>query len=278
MVKHRSSQELFEAYHEHPDFNNLLLELTERLPNSPYDKFVFQLHNHINQIIINLEKTKDKYSSFDEDSITNYICSNLDSMGYTASEQTKQVGAVDLTVKEGDYTWIAEAKIDYHNTKILEGLIQLLTRYITRDKKAGFFVYFKGKNFNKRVSSFIHYLKDEKLWSEHTNKKPPELAEECKSIFRTIEVIKENESYLECKFQCPGVENIAVRCFFVNLSFWPADTSAEKANYIRTNNAEHELTEFYFDLLDSDSEIDKHKLLSILERKFRNIDPDDFRS
>ena len=133
----QDDQKLFETLIRNPHGRAKLQDLAKSLDNNSYEDFLDVLYKKLRGIFIKLEHSRDKYFSHDEDAITGVIAGRLEEAGYYASEQTKQNGAVDLTVKLGDHKWIAEAKIAYSNSKILEGLLQLLTRYAARDKSAG---------------------------------------------------------------------------------------------------------------------------------------------
>ncbi len=258
-----------------------LEHLAKSVNNDSYDDFIEVLYAKLNDIIIKMEYGRDKYFSHDEDAITGAIAGRLDEAGYNATEQTKQNGAVDLTVISGNHKWIAEAKIAYSNSKILEGLIQLLTRYVTRtDKSAGLLVYVKKRNSKNIVDNWESFLKGSKSLSSYVAKKNPEVIDDLKTILKDVKVDRADVYSFNSQHTLVSGLPINVQHFCADLYFNPADTSGNNGKKQREENALNNLANLYFAHLESendspDTPFDNETCITLLEQLFRELDPDD---
>lgn len=270
-------QALFEALLASPDGKTKLLQLAKTLGNDSYDDFLKSLYEKLREIFIKLEHARDKHFSHDEDSITGVIAGRLEEAGYIATEQTKQNGAVDLTVSLNEHRWIAEAKIAYSNSKILEGLLQLLTRYVTRDECAGLLIYIKKPNSKTVFKDWIQYLLGKKKLSSYILNKNPEVRADMECVLNNVETenfdIKGMLVNSKHKLVCGS--SIKVQHFCADLYFNPADSSGNDAKQQRKDNALNNLANIYFAQLEPDTPFDSAKCLEYLERLFRGLDPDD---
>lgn len=274
----KTDQELFEALLASPEGKAKLQQLAKSLDNDTYGDFLDDLYTKLDEIFVKLEHSRDKYFSHDEDAITGVIAGRLDEAGYLATEQTKQNGAVDLTVKLGEHKWVAEAKIAYTNGKILEGLIQLLTRYAARDKCGGLLIYMKKANSKKVVDDWVNFLTDNEQLSLSISKKNPEVRDDLKCVFGGVITNRLSNTSLESEHNLVSGTPITVRHFCADLYFNPADVSGNKGKKQRVDNAMNNLANLYFEHVESESEFDRAKCLEYLERLFRDLDPDDFKS
>ncbi|MEZ9229968.1 hypothetical protein AB4259_02650 [Vibrio amylolyticus] len=255
--------------------------LAKSVGNISYDEFLEVLYAKLNEIMIKMEKGRDKYFSHDEDSITQAIAARLDEAGYRATEQTKQNGAVDLTVILDDHKWIAEAKIAYSNSKILEGLIQLLTRYVTRtDESAGLLVYIKKRNSKSVIDSWESFLQGSKALNSYVAKKNPEVIDDLNIIFKDVTVNRTDLYSFNSKHNLVSGLPINVQHFCADLYFNPGDTSGNNGKKQREENALNNLANLYFAHLEAkndspDNPFDSESCVPLLEQLFRELDPDD---
>lgn len=233
-----------------------------------YDDFVCKLQIKIQDIIEkHLESSRDKFSFYDEDSITHLISACLCEAGYKAAEQTKQNGAVDLTVQHGEYKWIAEAKIAYNSQKVFEGLLQLLTRYATRDKNAGMLIYVKKKGCMKIYKEWVAFIQKDGGWVDYSNKKEDFFSENISSIFSTsvIKLCDQSARTIESIHELLSGDTISVKHFFVDLYYCPMDKSASTNKSLRKDLALNELEDYYHNEIIGKDTYDK-RLISIIER------------
>ncbi|WP_323981640.1 hypothetical protein [Aeromonas media] len=275
-----NEQTLFETLQATPEGRAKLLQLAKSLDNPSYDDFLESLYEKINEIIIKIECARDKYFSHDEDAITNVIAGRLEEAGYIATEQTKQNGAVDLTVSLNEHKWIAEAKIAYSNSKILEGLLQLLTRYVTRDENAGLLIYIKKANSQTVFEDWVKYLCSDSSLKSYILNKNPEVREDMECVLNNIETEKLNVKGMSVntKHKLVSGSSIKIQHFSAHLYFNPTDVSGNNAKQQRKDNALNNLANIYFEQLESNTPFDSVKCLDYLERLFRDLDPDDFQS
>lgn len=272
-----TEQELFQAIYASKAGKIKLQQLARSIDVNSYKDFITVLYAKLTDIFVKLENSKDKHFLHDEDSITNVIAGRLEEAGYNATEQTKKNGAVDLTVNLGTYIWIAEAKIAYSKSKILEGLLQLLTRYATRDKDAGLLIYIKKRNSKKVINDWESFLKSSVQLNAFIAKKNPEVREDLQVVLNDVEIERSDRSLLNSKHTMVSGSPILVQHFCADLYFNPTDVSGNNAKIQRESNALNNLANLYFEHLESTSEFDSEKCLEYLERLFREIDFDDIK-
>ena len=102
-----------------------------------------------------------------EDSITIQVVGRLKRLGYLAEHSANVAGNADVVIecKNGTFQWLGEAKIYNSSGNIMEGFLQLATRYsaaeLNRDH-GGLLIYMRDHG---EVS---HYMA---LWQKHLLKK-----------------------------------------------------------------------------------------------------------
>lgn len=98
-----------------------------------YGEWVHQICVDIDEIANDLENYKNIISAdrSDEDSITLHVVGRLKSRGYIAAHSGNVGGAVDIVIdsKNLKFQWLGEAKIYDSSSYIMEGFLQLATRY-----------------------------------------------------------------------------------------------------------------------------------------------------
>ena len=194
--------------------------------------------------------------------------------GYDATEQTKQNGDVDLTVVKHTFKWIAEAKIGITNDKILEGLLQLLTRYVARDTSCGLLVYIKKSNINKSIKDWQQYITDQSIWTRYVSKKKEITKQDIEKVLNNVSILDVDNISFKSKHTLVSGFPIEVNNFFINLYHNPTDTSGNKSYKHRKIVAREKLAQLYFENINSDV-FNAVMLKNILADLFCDYDPDD---
>ncbi|HEN3606841.1 TPA: hypothetical protein U5E23_004191, partial [Yersinia enterocolitica] len=197
----------------------------------------------INKIIEGMEGSSDKYYCDDEDKLSHTIVTSLGELGYKASEQTKQNGSVDITVSpsNGKYKWIAEAKIGYGNTKIFEGILQLVSRYVKRDKHAGLIIYFQKEKSATCFDNWLKFLYKHE-WTDYSEKQGN--IEQVRDMLGHLDdktYIKSTTCYADVIIQKPSDEPITVRNFYADLHHRPVDKSGITNKSIKKGQAKNNI-------------------------------------
>lgn len=208
--------------------------------------FLDILYRDIHSIIERLEKSSDKYYSDDEDKITSAIVLTLCELGYDASEQTKKNGTVDITVKpkDNDFSWIGEAKIGYGNTKIFEGMLQLLSRYVKRDENAGLLIYYQKHSSHKHFNKWLKYLYF-KEWEKYcTNKGILTKANRIFGHLESKDYKSTKEYYHDLNVVKPCGKPAVVRMFYADLHHDPIDKSGVNNQSLILGQAKNELRDY----------------------------------
>lgn len=228
---------------------NLAFELQKRNSFLDEQKFIDTLYLDIESIIKLIEQSSDKYYCDDEDKLSHTIVTSLVHLGYKASEQTKKNGSVDITVlsKDGAYEWIAEAKIGYGNQKIFEGLLQLLTRYVKRDKHAGIFIYYQKSKSAYYFKEWINYLY-KSSWAEYCTKQG--VLEKAKPLLEHLNgmscpSIDAGCCFADVNLTKPSSEDIDIRFFYVDVHHDPIDKSGVNNNSLARGQAKNKIREIY---------------------------------
>jgi hypothetical protein len=103
----------------------------KRLAVSTLADYVAMVHADIDAVFSDMEANPQMQAKKDEDQLTHFVAFGLKQLGYRTKQGAFRGGSVDLTV-EGrlEYlTWTAEAKIYRKINDIVEGFLQLTTRY-----------------------------------------------------------------------------------------------------------------------------------------------------
>ncbi|WP_350586616.1 hypothetical protein [Pseudoalteromonas sp. RB2-MNA-CIBAN-0110] len=215
-----------------------LVRLEQRINPLSYNKFIEILNLDINDILVRFEGAADKHVRAEEDNITNEIAGNLLSLGYDeVSEQTKKNGAVDLSVKSSGFSWIAEAKLDYSCNKVFEGLLQLITRYVKRDKKAGFLIYCQRPGAIIFFNQFQNYLTEQKWKNSKTINKDIVNLQKIINCFSDIKISKVEEQNFQLTVKKPSGAEIDIQCYCLDIAHDPVDSSGRNAKKHRVGNA-----------------------------------------
>jgi hypothetical protein len=216
--------------------------IRRRMPSNE-SIFINQLYEDIDNIIQRMEGSSDKYYCDDEDKLSHTIVTSLGELGYSASEQTKQNGSVDITVSplEGDYKWIAEAKIGYGNTKIFEGILQLVSRYVKRDKHAGLIIYFQKEKSSTCFNNWLKFLYNHEWVAYSTKQGNLDKVREMLGHLKSSEYKKIDTCYADIVINKPSDELIMVRNFYADLHHDPVDKSGVKNKSIKKGQAKNSI-------------------------------------
>ena len=135
--------------------------------NGVYDDFVTILYEDLDVCIQEFQKSPELRQNDSEDRLTEELNAQLRRLGYDATHDTSAGGHVDVTVKLGTLTWVAEAKKDQ---KFIEGFLQLSTRYRPASgdpshNAAGLIFYLvkNGKDVAGKLASWLVEMQDQKL-------------------------------------------------------------------------------------------------------------------
>lgn len=207
--------------------------------------FVEELYSAVLDAIKEIESTSDKYFCEDEDKITNLIALYLRAKGYDATEQTKTNGSVDLTVRDrnNNFKWLAEAKRGNSYNGVFEGMLQLLTRYVTNDNNAGFFIYYQKSNPQRFMKKWYAYLNS----GEYTGyKKIEDIMDEVDQYFIKNPLalaLADTTNFFDYIGRSKNGNNIKVRNFIANLHFNPLDVSGRGNDSLIKGQAKNKVVE-----------------------------------
>ncbi|PTO67610.1 hypothetical protein [Vibrio splendidus] len=208
--------------------------------------FLDLVHSELNSYIEYLENHAEFYADSSEDAITHAIAGMfMATKKFKSSTQTYAGGAVDLTVELKDHVWRAEAKIDTHEHKVFEGLLQLLTRYSKRDTNKGMLIYVKTGSFKNKVTKWRDFISKKSNWLTYTDKnKLPQHKSAIEEIFTTLKIgEKVNHATFDFSVELDNGLDVNVRNYFVDLKFAPSDPSGNSAKKHALNFAKNELLE-----------------------------------
>lgn len=150
--------------------NPLISNLLSRqvaINENDYGAFVETLYIELVRCFGKLEEEANQHSKKDETGISSTVMMFLTGARYRCSTETNSNGHVDLTVEEGDFKWLGEAKIHKGNEWTHHGFDQLVTNYSTGRPNAchgAIIVY----NLKKRKTS----VKCAQEWREYIEKMP----------------------------------------------------------------------------------------------------------
>lgn len=188
----------------------LLAGFPSRILAKEYDDFVEVLYHDLDKIISIIQENPELRKKDAEDRLTIDFEVPLRCMGYEASHDSKIGGHADLVVKKNTFLWIGEAKIHRDYNYLLEGFLQLSTRYSTgasNQKNGGIFIYIRQQDAKSILER----------WEKHLLDKVPNLScHPCQ--------IREESFFSEHKHERSG-RDFKIRHMPVILYFEPKDKS-----------------------------------------------------
>lgn len=149
-----------------PFFANLLSRQVA-INTNDYGVFIESLYIELIRCFEKLEGNANQHVEKDETGISSEVMMFLEGARYRCSTESNSNGHVDLTVEEGQFKWLGEAKIHKGNEWTFHGFEQLVMNYSTGRPNAchgAIIVY----NTKKKKSS----MKCAKEWREHIENEP----------------------------------------------------------------------------------------------------------
>ncbi|RZF92100.1 hypothetical protein LY624_06030 [Pseudoalteromonas sp. N1230-9] len=246
-----------------------LEKITEKEQISNFDDFEKLLHEDLCRIIRRMESSSDKYFVEKEDDITTEIVGRLYEAGWTnVQEQTKEVGSVDIHIEFNGFKWICEAKRNYGNLNLFEGLLQLTTRYAKNQDRVAFFIYHQKKSLLPSIKSFHNFLTS-KEWV--SRKGFEDHIDEIEACFDQVE-IPDDVTYdktpytIKVKKLCGSP--LIINIFWADFSFIPLDKSGRQSESIQIKNARLALMTAFFEYK-KDPNLGTQQFIPLLQKYFK---------
>lgn len=240
-----------------------------------YEDFIKVLYNKLEQYIADLENDADQLLGKDEDSITSEIVRQLKAgQLFDAESQVKRGGgAVDLVVKGFGQEWIAEAKKLTSNDKAFEGILQLVTRYVRRDKQAGLLLYVQSGNYAEKIQQWKKFLAASGGWKNYVDQRVElEYRPKMNALMKTHQFEKHSDHTSDTKIFLDRGSDLFVRHFFCNMVYNPMDRSATQAAKIRHNTGMEALRDIYDQsVATTPKAIDLDEVKNALSLMFREV-------
>lgn len=131
-----------------------------------YDSFVSNNLKIINDAVIFLSTQANYLHKLNEDQITVNIISYLNGANINASHDTNMNGHVDILIKEKNFNFCVECKINDRLGLgyLIGGMDQLVTRYSTGtiyDSKGAFIIYHKKADLNSFIGRWKNHVETE---------------------------------------------------------------------------------------------------------------------
>lgn len=131
--------------------------------SSSADQKVEALERILDKIYDQLTANRRYYQGDSEDKLTINIVEKLQAIGIHASHDTDVGGHCDIVVESdnGDFRWLAEAKIHSSYDWLLKGFMQLATRYgvATQGKDRGeVIIYCRNENARQVLEKWLEFL------------------------------------------------------------------------------------------------------------------------
>lgn len=244
------------------------------LQSTKYEDFIAILYDKIAIQLEALENDADHFLDSTEDSITSALVRQLNANEYLEAESQvkRKGGAIDLVVKGYGHEWIAEAKRLTSNDKAFQGILQLLTRYVRRDKQAGLLLYVQTGKYRKKIDTWLEFLSLSGKWNRYVEKNvQEEFKDIVKNFMNTHELMDKSEYIADTKVTLDRGSDILVRHFFCNLVYEPADKSGTEAQKIREASAKLKLRDIYDrSVASTPEEIDTEEVKHALSLMFRD--------
>lgn len=133
-----------------------------------YGYFLTMVHDELDRAIEKIEENANLYHDDGEVKLSSHIELQLHGARINCKSETNSNGHVDLTVIDGDFKWLAEAKIHKGNEWTYHGFQQLTENYSTGRKNAchgGIIVYNKlvNKNSKQCAQEWLEYIESSSI-------------------------------------------------------------------------------------------------------------------
>ncbi|NOI88441.1 hypothetical protein [Vibrio sp. 99K-1] len=137
-------------------------------PNS-YEEFLSAAQHALKNAIAIIEQSANRFYYQGEEELNSFVAGLLVGQSIEATTEENNRGNVDIIVSDENYKWLIEAKLGKTNNYIFEGLLQILTRYATKETDFGLLVYFQNKKPAERYSKWQTFI-DKGEWIKYAKK------------------------------------------------------------------------------------------------------------
>ncbi|KXO13295.1 hypothetical protein AKG98_3517 [Moritella sp. JT01] len=143
---------------------NATAAFQSEMSKGSFTSFINNIHSLLDKIVQRIELHPIHREHDTEDRTTIEIVNALNFLGETCEHEASYGGNCDITSNyQNRYLWLAEAKIDYSNTHIMEGFRQLVDRYSTASriqKQGSLLIYCKDKAPHEVLKAWKKYFFD----------------------------------------------------------------------------------------------------------------------
>lgn len=143
-------------------FSNLEAALASDVMKNNYDDFIVGLYNGFNKVINRVSLHSHLREHDSEGRTTVEIVNGLCLLNFPAELDASYNGNCDIVVNQANkYLWLAEAKIDYSNSHVMQGFRQLVDRYASASKiqqEGALLIYCKDNPPSTVISNWKKYL------------------------------------------------------------------------------------------------------------------------
>ncbi|MEZ8409564.1 hypothetical protein AB6C88_17290 [Vibrio splendidus] len=247
-------------------------------PNSQ-SEFLSAVQHALKKSISILEQSANRYYALGEEELNSLVAGLLVGQSIDAETETNNRGNVDICVRFGEYKWHLEAKLGKTNNYIFEGLLQIITRYATKENDFGLLIYFQNKAPSLRFKRWVEYI-DNQGWGDYAKKH---------NIYKDIlEQIPDNESSSlfsdkdlakQKTLVTSAGTDVNVQFFGVNLYHNPLDSSGRDGKGQALHGAKQAIQVEFLNHREG-GEVDLEKLMFNLgvlfehSKEFDNIAPE----
>lgn len=126
-----------------------------------YEEFLEVLYSDLDYCNKLLVEHRQALQNDNEDRLSIQIVASLKFKGYIAEHDTQHGGHVDIFVKHNQFTWIGEAKIHSTYDYLMDGFLQLTTRYsagVYNETSGGLFIYIRNRDAKAVVDTWKEHL------------------------------------------------------------------------------------------------------------------------
>lgn len=253
---------VFSSLREKGEIKNLL----DILQPDDFDEFVSGLLIKLQSLCKEIAFQADKFYFQGEESISAVLAMLLEQAGYRAKQEPAIRGHIDILVEKDGFRWIIEAKIGYSNSKILEGLLQLSTRYLSDERSACLIIFYKKNKYKEKMRKWRQYI-DNESWRNY--------AKQYNFQAEAEQYLKDTKTYDESCCIDPnfvfdvnvnGVDAVKIYNIAINVYFNPLDSSGRKNKELQEQNQVEYLKQTYFDFKDDNSKYDIDKIIKAIEK------------
>lgn len=251
---------VFTSLLEKGEIDNLL----DILQPSDFDEFVSGLLIKLQSACKDIASQADKFYFHGEESISAILAMLLEKSGYKAKQEPSIRGHIDILVEKDGFRWIIEAKIGYNNSKILEGLLQLSTRYLSDEKSACLVIFYKKSCYKQQMLKWRQYI-DKESWRKY--------AKQYNFLVEAERYLKDTKSYDESCCLNPnfvfdvnvnGIDNIKIYNIAINVHFNPLDSSGRKNRELQEQNQAEYLKQVFYDFKGDNSDYNIEEIIAAI--------------